>query len=203
MPANVKREFAWVVIVAVLLAAVILLVLLDLWGLSLFGSAVDYNRFGNWSDAVSGIGTLSAVVLAVVSILVDRLRHREELQRELDSSESSVFLWLSSVVEVDDNDRPVGRSWVLKIQNTTTSPVYEWRVTFEGRQDHLCAAATRPVLPGENIFNLEFLDDIEPKAIPRPALVFKGRFGNVWRRTELGDVSKSEQSGLECAHTRH
>jgi hypothetical protein len=194
------RESVLWLICALLFAALVCLLLLDAWGLSLWGSAIDYNRFGNWSSAIEGVATLGAVVVAFAALLRERAMQRTTAQRDELLRETAVFQWLSPK-EVRDDDKLVGRVWDVIIQNSTDAPIYQWQVTFESPYGHLCHHQKRPLLPGANIFNAPTLDNLAVSAMPEPTLCFQGRSGRAWRRSARGLLNEATAEVLACTHS--
>src|SRR5664280_2835382 len=169
-----QREALLLSLIAVFALAFAGMFTLEIWGVHPWRGPVDYSRFGNWSDAISGIGTTAAVVVALAAISKDRTTRRMAEAARLVNEETAVFQWVTSKEVRDEIDRLVGRVWDLRIQNSTIAPIYQWSVLFESN-DHVCNYQKRPLLPGENIFNAPFLDDLDPSASPEPLLVFEAR----------------------------
>lgn len=103
-----------------LLGACVLLVALDYYDVTLFGTHVDTDKIGTLGDWVSGVGALLAVLVA---LYIARGQHNERLMREHTEavvSRTRIFCWLA--VSKDD------RKWQLFIDNHTLSPVTMWRI---------------------------------------------------------------------------
>jgi heme exporter protein D len=95
-PAN--RAPFLLIVIAVLVIALVVLLSLSFWGLTLqFGHSVDYDRFGNWSDAISGLGSLLAVIAAAIAIVRDRQTALREEHAERQRRETDVHHWLDYV----------------------------------------------------------------------------------------------------------
>ena len=62
----------WRIVSIVLVAMLVVVVSLDFWNLRLWGDEVKYDRFGNWSDFISGIGALTAAIVALGTIVHPR-----------------------------------------------------------------------------------------------------------------------------------
>jgi hypothetical protein len=196
-----KRELILLVVCVLLLVIVIYLILLDLWGLSLWGKTVDYTRFGTWSQAVSGIVTTVALIVALTSLLSQRSIHNRNEDRRLIEEETSIFLWLTAKELRDNLNNLVGRLWDVRIQNSTDAPVYHWKVIFDSNVNHLCNELKRPILPGENAFNLPFFDNLEPNKTPESSLIFEGRSGRIWTRSTRGILKQTTIKELDCPHS--
>jgi hypothetical protein len=201
MDKKTKRETFLLAICAFLSLALFYLIMLNLWGLSLFGSAIDYTRFGTWSNAISGIGTTSALIVALASLYSQRSMYQAAEARRLLEEETSVFLWLNYQDMRDEKNKHVGWIWDLKIHNSTRAPIYHWKVNFYSHSNHLCNSLKRPLLPGENVFNLLFLDNLEPSKTPESTLIFEGRSDRIWTRSTSGNVVQVSTNELICAHT--
>jgi hypothetical protein len=196
-----KREARLWMACAVLALALFYVVTLDMWGLRLWGYEIDYTKFGNWGDAISGIGTTIAVVVALAGLYWERRSHRTvEIEKQRDA-ETAVFQWLTSKEVRDAKGSLAVRLWDLRIQNSTVAPIYQWTVTIAPYPDHLCGYTKRPLIPGENIFNLPFLDGVEPNVALEPALSFRSRSGTIWTRLARGTIEAVPEHALACAHT--
>lgn len=197
-----KREVVAWGLCALLSLALTYLITLDRWGIHLWDQAIDYKRFGNWSNAISGIGTTAAVVIAFTAFCWERVNQRATERKRVTETETSVYQWLTSKEVRDESGKPIGRLWDLRIDNSTLAPIYHWRVALGALPDHLCNSIKRPLLPGDNnVFNLPFLDGVEPSDAPEPSLIFEARSGRTWRRSARGLVEKATPHELACAHT--
>ena len=195
-----RREAVLGILCAILSFALLYLVMLNRWGVHLWDKAIDYTHFGNWSDAISGLATTGAVIVALATLFWQRATQRaEEATRQVEA-ETAVFQWLTSKEVRDESDHFVGRIWDIKVQNSTVAPIYHWKIVFSNGTDHLCTALKRPLLPGENVFNVPILDNLEASRIPEPILIFQGRSGRFWARSAEGVVKTATQTDLQCAH---
>jgi hypothetical protein len=195
-----KREaYLWATIV-ILVLALLYVITLDLWGLSLWGNAVDYIRFGTWSGAIASIGTTAAVIVAFTAWYWQRASQQSAEAKRLVEMETAVFQWLTSKEVRDDDDNLVRRLWDLRIQNSTIAPIYHWKISFFSESGHLCNYLKRPLLPGENVFNLPVLDNVEPSQAPEPTLSFEGSSGRIWIRTSRGLLEQTTVEKTGCVH---
>jgi len=193
-----REKILWVVC-ALLVVTLYFSVMLQKWGLTLFGDEVDYNRFGNWSDAVSGVATTTAIIVALVGIWIQHSATKaSETTRALEE-ETAIYFWLKSH-EVYEDKKFVGRTWDLVIQNSTKLPVYSWSVKFDSYNEHLCNFQKRPLLPNENIFNLPFLDNVEPNKAPTATLYFEGKSNRCWSRDIKGQPNQITLTQMSCSH---
>lgn len=195
-----KREaILWTVIV---LQSLLLfyLIMLNLWGLRVGGPVIDYTRFGTWSNALSGIGTSVAVVVALTAQFWQRKTRREDDKAKLLEAEVAVFQWLNLKEVRNANGHLEGRIWDIKVQNSTDAPIYHWQITFGSKDDHICSPLKRPLMPGENYFNLLFLDNVEPSNTPEPTLIFEDRSERVWIRSARGVLIEVTKEQLRCEH---
>ena len=200
MEKKIKREAILLGVCAFLGLAVFYLVMLDFWGLTLFGSVVDYTRFGTWSNAISGIGTTSALIVALASLYSQRSIYRASEARRLLEEETSLYLWLSFQEVRDEKNKFVARMWDVRIHNLTKAPIYHWKIHFTAHSEHLCNFVKHPLLPGENDFNLPFLDNLEPSETPESILSFEGRSGRIWARSTRGNLAQVSAPELKCEH---
>ncbi len=196
-----KREVVAWILCALLSLALTYLITLNCWGIHLWDHAIDYNRFGNWGEAISGMGTTAAVIVAFTAFCWERSDQRATERKRVMEAETSVFHWLTSKEVTDGLGEPIGRIWDLRINNSTLAPIYQWRIEFGMLPDHLCNSVKRPLVPGDsNVFNLPFLDNVEPSNAPEPSLIFVARSGLTWRRSARGLVEKTTSRELACAH---
>lgn len=195
-----KRELLLGSIIALLIFCLLVISSLYLWGVTFWRGPIDYAVFGNWSEALSGLATTAAVTVALTSLLHERsirrlAEHNQTLERE-----AAVYIWLSFTEIVDQAGKRVGRLWDLKIQNLMTAPIYRWSAIFSDGQPHLCGFSARPLLPGENVFNLPRLDNSMPNAVPTAELIFESQSGSVLRRSDKGALGEAAIRSLVCEH---
>lgn len=192
-----QRSHAWLWLVAAcLLLTDVVLLTLNLWGLRLFGTVVDYQRFGTWSAALSGLGSMIAVVIALSSFAWQRAKSRREVRDSIHREQTSIYVWLASQRLVNDSGHFIGRNWDVVIRNGTQAPVYRWRVRFSGASAAVSHLDKRPLLPGDNVFNVAALDNLEVAQIGEPVLDFLAQDGLVWRRTGTGSLEVPADSQL-------
>jgi hypothetical protein len=176
----------WTVIV-LLLFAFLMLVTLNYWGIPLSTGTLDYQKFGTWTQAISGTATFLGVMIAVASLLWQYLKSRRDVQQKAIEEQTAVYIWLNSQLLKDDiTDAVVGRHWDLEIQNLTRAPIYVWWAEASGE---LLVDSKRPILPNQNTFNVPRLDNCEPDEIPEPVIYFVSREGKYWKRTATGNLS--------------
>ncbi len=195
----IGRAWASIWFRLVLVALVVFLVLLDLWGLTLAPGTVDYTRFGSVGDWFSGIATVGAVIVAALAIRNDRYvaeeeRRRLDAIREEDSQRSrlrdservraiaqSLFIWPVGILD-DITHRRV--SWKLGVANATGAPVYEWRIEYSGGRLIADSARCGPMLPGAGSLDLDgrYSEELEYPAVSDLVLTFTGSGGETYRR---------------------
>ncbi len=176
------------------------LILLNRWGVHLWSTPIDYTRFGTWSEAIAGLATTAAVIVALATLLWQQAAQRSsELTRKLEA-ETAVFQWLTSKEVRDESDNLIGRLWDVRIHNSTVAPIYQWKIHFETISEHLCSNTKRPLLPGDNVFNLPFLDGLEPSKMPEPTLTFRGSSERYWARSASGLLETVVSKRLQCSH---
>ncbi|MGH9969761.1 MAG: hypothetical protein ACREBG_18480 [Pyrinomonadaceae bacterium] len=196
---RIRVGHLWVVVI-LLTVALLYVLTLNLWGLRPWGKTIDYARFGTWSNAISGIGTTAAVIVALAAQYWQRTSQRATEAAQLLQEEVAVFQWLTSKEIRDANDKLVGRVWDVKIQNSTVAPIYKWKVVLGAGMDDVCNYLKRPLLPGENFFNVPSLDNTEPIKAPETTLIFEGHSGRVWTRTARGTIQQTDGKSLACTH---
>lgn len=185
------------VLCVLLLIAVVVLVTLQAWGLSLFGESVDYLKFGTWGQAASALATTSALIVALTAQYLDRRRARDLQEQTQVEQETAVVLYQDSKVVVIDG-RSI-RVWDVIIQNQTTAPIYDWCLTFGDSGLPISSYSKRALQPGSNTFNIPEFDGVDSRDFPEPLLVFRGSSGRVWQRTSRGLTTQSSLRHLnEC-----
>ncbi len=182
-----------------LIAAVIFLLLIDLWGLRLAPGIVDYERFGNVGEWFSGIATVGVVIVAALAIRNDRSvaeedRRRLDTIREDDARKDvlrdterlrvvaqAVFVWPIETLD-DVTQRRVG--WKLGVTNATGAPVYNWRIEDPAGLSFASSKRVGPLFPGTGTVDLEAHAEIEAKLLIASDLVltFDGLCGETYRR---------------------
>jgi hypothetical protein len=196
-----RREAVLLIVCVILMFTLLYLVMLNSWGIHLWDKSIDYSKFGNWSDAVTGLATTGAIIVALATLLWQRRSQQiAEAAKEIEA-ETAVFQWITSKEVRDESDQLVGRLWDARVQNSTVAPVYHWKLSFESDHNHLCSQLKRPLLPGENVFNLYFLDNVEPSKAPEPVLIFQGRSGRFWTRSANGILQLASHDDLRCKDT--
>ena len=150
-----------------LLFVTIFLLLIDLWGLSLIGTKVDYERFGTVGDWFSGVATMSAVIVAMVAFSEEKKRSDAEFKRlEREKEEQivkerstehlrireqvgAIYCW--SALEVDPV-RQLTLGVNIIVQNGTPIPVYKWSMYLNvGDAPIMTGANNGPLLPGRTV----------------------------------------------------
>lgn len=193
-----REKILWIVF-ALSLMALYFSIMVQKWGLTLFGDDVDYNRFGNWSDAISGIATTTAIIVTLVGIWFQYYTSKSAEVLKALEEETAIYFWMKSN-ENFDNVTYVGRTWDLIIQNSTKLPIYTWLVKFDSYQDHICNFQKRPLLPNENLFNLPFLDNVESSKTPIATLYFEGKSKRYWSRDVNGEPKQITFNEMNCSH---
>lgn len=188
-------------LIAVLTLALYCVITLQRWGVDLSRSPIHYERFGSWSEAITGVATMLAVFVALGTIYRDRLRERRAQEGRETELETSVYQWLTSKEIRGESSELIGRLWDLRIHNSTPSPIYRWRANFSSDNNHLCNYSKRPILPGDNILNAPFLDNLTPNVMPEVELIFEGKSSRIWLRSATGTLEEASIHVLECEHS--
>jgi hypothetical protein len=195
-----RREAFLLLTCGLLILALGYLITLERWGIQLWGKGLDYSKFGNWSEAISGIGTTGAVFAALATLYWQRRTQALSESTKSIEAETAVFQWLTSKEVRDESNGLIGRVWDLRVQNSTSAPIYNWKVSFGNDPNHICSAVKRPLIPGENFFNLPFLDNTEQSKAPEPSLTFQSRSGRFWSRSARGFIESTSDESLKCGH---
>jgi len=200
-PQNGKRDWILWLVISALALAVYCSLSLQRWGIDLSRHPIDYARFGSWSEAITGVATSLAVFVALGTLYRDRLRDRRAEDDRETERETAVYHWLTSKELRDEEDNRIGRVWDLRVQNSTSAPIYRWRANFSINNTHLCNFSKRPLLPGENVLNLPFLDNLSPNEMPEVNLIFEGRSSRIWLRSPQGTLEQGSIHLLQCEHS--
>lgn len=186
-----SREPVLLVIVAALSLALLAIISLNLWGLTLTpGAQIDYEHFGNWSDAIAGLGSLLAVVAAAAAILGQHWATKRSVMMDRQRRETDIHHWLDYAELQDEHGAHRGWTWTVEIQNSTQAPIYAWKIDIPGLETGLDSHRKSPIRPGATKFNLPCLDNCVPAKAPSPVLSFKGNSGQWWCRSAEGSVEK-------------
>lgn len=197
-----KREFlAWFICV-ILIIFIGWLIMLNFWGLTIFGDVVDHTRFGTWGQMASAIGTTIAFLIGFWNLYYSRSQYNAGEKRRKEEEETSIYIWISIIEDKDEDDKHVGWQYDLNIQNATKFPVAKWLVKFSSYSEHLCNIQKKPLLPGENIFNLTFLDDKEPNLLPESEIIFESKTNKTWKRKSTGTLEEFTSDDLKCEHNK-
>jgi hypothetical protein len=182
------------------LSSIVLLFLVkDALGLSLFYGRVDPNYFGNLGDWFSGIMNFSAVIVALVSIASSRRNLDFELRaisearaedRARDESEraNQVFSW--SRTAYDHAGRV--RSVVVCMNNMTNSTIVDWSVFTAQGSLSISSVECGPIFPGYAEFEVDKRDwiNLASTSTILLSLRFTNRLGKIATRHQLGQLTE-------------
>jgi hypothetical protein len=178
-----------------LLALLILVVSLEYWNIFPWKATVNTTKFGTWTDLLSSVGTIAAVIVALHSTEVGRRRIVEQLNRARDQELSRIYAWLTQ------HRSPSGsKHWYLSFENKTGLPIYEWHVDFTRERAHACSSANGPIRPNSTELLLPDFGEIPLEEMPKLVLTFVDSIGRPWRRNELGQLAQSNQKP-DCTET--
>ena len=149
---------------------------LSLWGLSLVPGKINYDAAGHWGDWVAGIGSLSAVSIALWEISNARRSEQERRQVEELARMSNVRFWVEQKAA---NSRVVS---TLNILNEVGTPIFEWKITDSG-EEILSNETESPLVPGSNEFFVEV--DYAQRKPDQLRLVFKDAQDHIWQAPEF------------------
>ena len=191
MSASSQIRFLWTACV-LLLGFSGLLLSLHVWDLRLWGDgSIEYERFGTWSDAISGFGTMLGVLAALGALLIERAASRRRQLEQIVEKETGVYIWFSSQVLRDESTGDLrGTIWDLRVENLTRAPIYDWRVELGDGLGGRDSSGEGPLIPGERLFNVPELDDVEPRDCPVPEIHFSTRSQGRWRRSGNGTLEE-------------
>jgi hypothetical protein len=200
----------------VLVVTLVFVVLVNLWGLRLVGSGIDYTRFGTVADWFTGLITIGTIIVAVEALRSDRRRvederieREEEARRGAEEAErkaredarrasGQVYSWLR--LEVDPVHR-ITDAVVAEIQNSTPSPVYQWSLQVEHHPELVVSSRdSGPLLPGRTQVRQTDAPwlNLSKTGLSRTAVEFMSSVGESLRRDFDGSLHViSRLSGLE------
>ncbi|BBH66202.1 hypothetical protein ACTI_28870 [Actinoplanes sp. OR16] len=171
----------------------VFLLMVDLWGLRLFGGgAIDYERFGDIGSWAQGIGTVSAVFVALRQIRQQREDRRDAIHRQEIRERTQVYGWMA-FREEDHGDVP---GWYLFFNNLTPIPITGWAMT-------VCEGPAGPVVLSPDVSRF---DPIPPGfsrhrlGIPSGRIIepicrlqFVDMAGDCWERSSSGRLDPIEE----------
>lgn len=191
---QVPPEARWqtLFILCLVLAFLLFIVLsMHIWGIRLFAKSIDYQRFGNWSEVISGVGTMAAVLVALFALVRERIMQTAAEKKTQLLAETAIYLWLVPKQVLADGNRFM--IWDLIIQNGTPAPIYDWQVAFGSAKEN-DLSRRRPLLPGQNIFNLPQYDNHPESEVPEPTIEFRSASDQTWVRTVRGNLFRTENT---------
>lgn len=161
----------------VLVFACIILASLWLWGVPPGGSASSAN-LGTWGEWIAGVGSVSAAVVALSAIVIQR--HEEDVRKR-----TALAAWMD--VEVDpDRGQPY---WAVKVRNDTDLPVFEWGINSTDGSVHLCSQENGPIVPDMSRYLLSTEQPPDQARAVALAVEFRDRLGKLWQRDSSGQVA--------------
>lgn len=147
---------------AALILTIIMLILFDYYGLSLFCERADYNRLGTIGDWFSNLATLFTVILAAITIVNDKrlaeeekkynLKIREEDQKDRNEEKEkkeilrsqAVYAWVTAEQDLVANELC---NFKISISNKTSVPIFEWYIDTVNEKKICSSKINGPVLP--------------------------------------------------------
>ena len=174
-----------VILVAALAVAVSLLLLLQIYHLSLFRGSPDPDAAGDVATWFTGVATVAAVSVA----LAEASRSRRNEQRRQQDVERDVLAWLE-----------LQPTWLLCLQNRSGRSVAPWTLDFESGA-HVCWRTVGPIPPGRldvDLADKRGMPEPEPHAFPEFKISFVTLGSRVWSRTSTGDLvaAQSQEQSL-------
>lgn len=160
----------------VLAFACVSLATLWLWRVPPAGAATTAN-LGTWGEWIAGIGSVSAAVVALSAIVIQR--HAEDVGKR-----TAIAAWMD--VEVDpERGQPY---WTVKIRNDTGLPVFQWAITSSNASVHLCSLENGPIVPDMSRYLLSADEPPDQARAAALVLEFRDRLGRLWQRDASGRV---------------
>jgi len=164
---------------------------LHAWGLNPWGREIDYTRAGTLGQWVSGIGSLSAVLVAIGALFEERRRLARAAQQAHDASLSQLYAWLALVYEGG-----IPHRWEVRFNNATLTPIYYWVLRLEGYPGiHFCHLTTGPIVPGSTarVIPESVSVPLDAAKISRTMLVFCDVESRTWQRNFDGRCALVDQ----------
>jgi hypothetical protein len=172
---------------ASLLVALVLLLALQLWGLRMFGTTIDYARAGTWGDMTGSLASSAAVIVAVAGLTSTRRRYEQDARASRVEQQTRVYSWLEPRLR-QNNDK---RVWILRFENQTQVPIYEWKILLSDNSDAtLSSSDLGPIRPGSSDLEISSLRAVRPGKEPKLTLEFVDVEGTRWRRMPNGACSE-------------
>lgn len=160
----------------VLVFACITLATLWLWRVPPAGAA-SAAGLGTWGEWIAGIGSVSAAVVALSAIVIQR-------RAEDVSKRTAIAAWMD--VEIDpERGQPY---WTVKVRNDTGLPVFQWAITSSNGSVHLCSQENGPIVPDMSRYLLTAGEPPDQARAVALVLEFRDRLGKLWERDVSGRV---------------
>ncbi|WP_234536383.1 hypothetical protein AB5J52_33100 [Streptomyces sp. R39] len=160
-----------------LLAVLVLVLMMPLWGLQPYGKQFDYKAAGTWGDWVSGLGQFAAVATAIGVVFRSEHRDRERQQ-------TSVAAWMNVLSDVNEP------YWAVQIENSASLPVFRWRIDSPDGAVHLCHEELGPITPGRTDYEVAVPAQADQSHALPLKMTFVDSGGQLWSRSEMGGISK-------------
>ena len=178
----------------VLIFIIILQLLIDFYGLSLFPvGPINYNAFGTVGQWFSGMLTVVAVIIAFksLSLSMKEIKRIIEEKKISEIKESGdLYCWLEYKVDKVSGEY-VGIN--LMVLNLMNHPIYEWRIYIQGMSEVISDQdSAGNIRPFKNIIELN--DKIynyvrKNKKIPMTRIEFVATNGEVLERNYYGKLN--------------
>ncbi len=188
-----------------LIGSTVLMLLLQLWGLSLFGDAFDPQRAGTVASWFTGLLTVGVIMTGVIALRADRARFDSEVMRQEKAKKNAevaahdaqmlaareaagrVYAWLEPVRD------KVGRVTTVDchVENKTSMPVYQWQVEAQGTDARIESTVAGPIIPGHSRHKLptdpwaKLVRDADSQ---RVVIQFMAANGELLRRESTGEL---------------
>ena len=155
------------------------LVLLDIWGLSLFHGTPNYQASGTWGAWASSAASLLAVTVALAGNQMTQARYLADKQEELNREVTEISAWTENSLDGDETCLD------LVIRNKTGHPIETWSI-FIKSVGVLDSVTLGPITPEDNKFSLEMpTTEITTGSLPCE-ISFTDRVGRRWKTNTAG-----------------
>jgi hypothetical protein len=129
------------------------------------------------------LASATAVIVAVTSLTAERRRYQDETRNQRIEQQTRVYAWLEPRLRESTSTRV----WILRFENQTRVPIYDWTVRMHGSSDAVLSSdELGPIRPGASDLELSSLAMRASGQEPRVTLEFTDVEGTRWQRAYNG-----------------
>lgn len=178
----------------ILILVIIFLILIDYWGLSLFGEVIDYTKMGTVGEWFSNMATVITIVIAAITIRNDKLnaerertftlelRNEEQQKKDFEQQKQDELLAQSVYTWISGTQDPVTKkvkNFKLFLCNKTGIPIFEWKIYDSTKNVIADSIIYGPIFP-------ESQKIIDAKGVERNtniSIIYKSYLGKYYYRS--------------------